>query len=102
MVAGDVVAGKVVAGDVVTGEVVVVAPAGAVVDATVSVVVDPESRLGRRNHTSATVTTTIASEERTATTTSRRFARGPPSLLARAARVRAHRFSTLPMTIDAS
>ena len=77
MVAGVVVAGVVVAavpGTVVAGTVVV-APATVVLVAdgdVVTVVLDPESWLGRTNHTRMPVATTIATATATAVHTSRR------------------------------
>jgi hypothetical protein len=66
------VGATVVTGTVV-GVVMVVSPATVVGVVTgVSLVVDPESRFGRRNHTNAAVTTTTASDARTAITISRR------------------------------
>jgi hypothetical protein len=66
---GAVAGGSVGAGSVEGGAVV-----GGAVDALVGVVTTvgdaPESRLGRRNHTSATVTATMATEASTATTIS--------------------------------
>jgi hypothetical protein len=66
-----VAAGAVVGATVVAvGSVVVVAPA-TVVGVVVAVDVEPELRFGRRNHTSAAVTTITASDASTATAISR-------------------------------
>ena len=65
-------AGAVVGATVVAVGSVVVEPAatGVVVVTDPGVDVEPESRLGRRNHTSAAVTTITASDASTAVTTS--------------------------------
>jgi hypothetical protein len=75
VVAGAVVsAGRVVSLGSVVGASVVVSPATVVgvVRVVSFVVVDPESRFGRRNQISAAVTTITASDARMAIVTSRR------------------------------
>jgi hypothetical protein len=70
-----VVAGVVVAGVVVAGVVVAAVPGTVVLAAdgdVVTVVLDPESWLGRTNHTRMPVATTIATATATAVHTSRR------------------------------